>query len=460
MAGLFVYGKSSISMHFLGAQGKEALTGGSFAISVANLFGYSIISGLAAGMDGISSQAFGANQLPLMGLTLQRTILFLLSFSLPISLVWLIFSKSFFLLWFDDPTTAEIATTYLRYSIPSFLLLSIIFPLRIFLRAQKLTRPVMINSALSFFYQALITTYIVDRHHLGVRGIALAAAVTDLLTLVSILLYLHYTKVCKETWRGWSSQCFNKWGPIVRQAIPSCVSTCLEWWWYEFMTMLTKGDDAKACMGIIIMTTSLMVGNELGANQPNRAKRSAIIALFFSIFMAVSNMTFAVKTRWTFPKLYSGDGGILSLAAATLPIVGFCELGNCPQTTICGVLRGSARPKLAGYINVASFYGVGLPMSILFAFGMGQGLVGLCYGLLSAQMVCAFLMVIALMRTNWEVQAQEAKQLMVASNNGNREKSAEEIIDDIETITPSNNGNREKSAEETIHDIETITVEE
>ncbi|KAF3455929.1 hypothetical protein FNV43_RR00572 [Rhamnella rubrinervis] len=59
MIGLLVYGKSAISMFFLGKIGKEALAGGSLAISIANISGYSVISDLAAGMEGISSQGRG-----------------------------------------------------------------------------------------------------------------------------------------------------------------------------------------------------------------------------------------------------------------------------------------------------------------------------------------------------------------------------------------------------------------
>ena len=205
------------------------------------------------------------------------------------------------------------------------------------------------------------------------------------------------------------------------------------------MTMLTKGDDAKACMGIIIMTTSLMyqfpsalsqavstrVGNELGANEPKKARRSAIVALFCSVSLACSAITFVMKMQMRIPKFFTDDGGILSLAAATLPIVGFCELGNCPQTTICGVLRGSARPKLAGYINVGSFYVVGLPVSFLLAFVMDKGLVGWCYGLLAAQLVCAILMVKALILKNWEEYAENAKLLIASSSKSNQVESDE-----------------------------------
>jgi multidrug resistance protein, MATE family len=44
--------------------------------------------------------------------------------------------------------------------------------------------------------------------------------------------------------------------------------------------------------------------------------------------------------------------------------LGMCELGNCPQTTGCGVLRGSARPKIGANVNLGSFYVVGMPVAV------------------------------------------------------------------------------------------------
>jgi MATE family multidrug resistance protein len=64
-------------MFFMGKIGKEALAGGSLAICIANIFGYSVIFGLAMGTEGISSQVCGAKQWPLMGQTLQRTTIIL-----------------------------------------------------------------------------------------------------------------------------------------------------------------------------------------------------------------------------------------------------------------------------------------------------------------------------------------------------------------------------------------------
>lgn len=108
------------------------------------------------------------------------------------------------------------------------------------------------------------------------------------------------------------------------------------------------------------------------------------------------------------------------MAAQVLPLVGLCEVGNCPQTTGCGVLRGTARPAIGARINLLSFYLVGTPIAVGLAFWLELGFDGLWYGLLMAQAVCVvFVMVVVMVRTDWEVEAERAKKLTSSNNNNN-----------------------------------------
>lgn len=99
LTGLLLYPRSMISMVFLGRLGELALAGGSLAVGFANITGYSILSGLAVGMEPICGQAFGAQKHHLLGQTLQRTILLLIVASLPISFLWLNMKSILIFLW-------------------------------------------------------------------------------------------------------------------------------------------------------------------------------------------------------------------------------------------------------------------------------------------------------------------------------------------------------------------------
>ncbi|XAR73981.1 hypothetical protein NMG60_11008125 [Bertholletia excelsa] len=419
VTGLLIYGKSVISMLFMGRLGKDALAGGSLAMGIANITGYSIISGLAMGMEAISSQACGARQWLVMGQALQRTIAILIFTCVPISFLWLNI-KPILLFLGQDPTISSIASIYLAFTLPDLVFHSIINPLKIHLRAQNIAFPLMMSAAFALAIHATVNYFLVFGLGLGIPGVAVAVAVTDFTLLLTLLLYLWFSGVCGNSWQGFSFACFDGWRPILELAVPSCVSVCLEWWWYELMIILSgllpNAAEVVATMGILLQATSLVyifpsalslavstrVGNELGANQPGKARNSSLIALSCAVFNGSVAMLFMITTR----------KAILSLAAAAMPVAGLCELGNCPQTAGCGVLRGSARPASAANINLGSFYGVGLPVAVLMGLVFDMGLMGLWLGLLAAQLACALLVVLVFIRTDWQQQASRGRELI------------------------------------------------
>lgn len=154
------------------------------------------------------------------------------------------------------------------------------------------------------------------------------------------------------------------------------------------------------------------MGNELGAGKPRRARMAAMVALGCAVVIGVIHVVWTVAFSRQWVQLFTREASVVRLASAAMPILGLCELGNCPQTTGCGVLRGTARPSIGARINLLSFYLVGTPVAVTLAFGARVGFGGLWYGLLSAQAACVALVLVAVVcRTDWHVEALRAKKL-------------------------------------------------
>ncbi|KAH6779034.1 MATE efflux family protein [Perilla frutescens var. hirtella] len=432
LTALILYSRSMLSMLFLGHLGDAELAAGSLAIAFANITGYSVLSGLALGMEPLCSQAFGARQPKLLSSTLHRTVVFLLVSSIPIAFLWLNIS-SILLYLHQDPSITELAHTYLVFSLPDLVTNSFFHPLRIYLRTQGINHPLTIASLVGTAFHLPINFFLVSRLHLGVAGVAAASAASNLVVLAALVLYIWSRGLHVPTWTRPSLKCLTGWAPLVRLAAPSCVSVCLEWWWYEIMIvlcgLLVEPKATVASMGVLIQTTSLLyvfpsslslavstrVGNELGANRPDKARLSALISIFVAGLMGLSAMTFAASMRDTWARMFTRDPSIVRLTAAALPILGLCELGNCPQTVGCGVVRGTARPSTAANVNLGAFYLVGMPVAIGVGFVMGVGFCGLWIGLLSAQVCCAGLMLYVVGTTNWGYEAMRAQLLTCAT---------------------------------------------
>ncbi|KAF8380325.1 hypothetical protein HHK36_027809 [Tetracentron sinense] len=454
LTGLLLYSRSMISMLFLGRLGELALAGGALAIGFANITGYSILSGLAMGMEPICGQAFGAKRHTLLGLCLQKTVLLLLFTSIPIALLWLNIKKILLLCGQDDEIATE-AQSYILYSLPDLLAQSLLHPLRIYLRTQSITLPLTYCATLAILLHIPINYLLVSVLDLGIKGVALSGVWSNFNLVGSLIIYIFVSGVYSKTWEGISSECLKGWKSLLNLAIPSCISVCLEWWWYEIMILLCglllNPRATVASMGILIQTTSLIyifpsslsfavstrVGNELGANRPEKARIAALVGLSCSFILGLSALLFAVMVRRVWASMFTQDAEIIALTSLVLPIIGLCELGNCPQTTGCGVLRGTARPKVGANINLGCFYLVGMPVAVGLGFFYGLDFQGLWLGLLAAQGSCVVTMLIILGRTDWECQARRAKELTGAVDDCDSEEkqtSKDDIKDSLNSL--------------------------
>ncbi|KMZ61251.1 MATE efflux family protein [Zostera marina] len=424
MTALIFYSRSMISTLFLAKLGELPLAAGSLAIAFANITGYSVLSGLSLGMEPICSQSFGSNNPQLLSLTLHRCIVFLISSSLPISFLWTNMSTIFLFIGQDSEIT-DMAQTYLYFALPDLLAFSFIHPIRIYLRSQTITRPLTLAAIFSAAVHLLASFFFVVYFDLGVLGVAAAAALSNFAHLLFLVVYV------ADTWNwNWPiKHYFTGWGTLLKLAAPSCASVCLEWWWYEIMIvfcgLLPNPKPTVASMGLLIQTTaflyvfpsslaigaSIRVGNDLGANSPLHARTSAHVSIITSLVIGTISMLFATSVRTTWGAMFTEDEEIRRLTTTVLPILGLCEIGNCPQTVACGVLRGCARPADAANVNLTAFYFVGMPVAVGLTFYVGLGFSGLWIGLLAAQICCAGLMLYSVVTTDWTLQAERAQRL-------------------------------------------------
>lgn len=405
--------KNMISVACMGRLGSLELAGGALAIGFTNITGYSVLYGLAMGMEPLCSQAFGTRNFSMVFLTVQRTIILLLSASVPIGMLWIYLEP--LLLWLhQEPQVVHIASFYCRYAVPDLFVSSLLHPLCIYMRSKGTTWPLLWCTLLAVLLHFPITIFFTFHQHLGIQGVAISTFIANLNTVLLLLSYISYSSeeimplskslALPSSRLGLTTLHWEEWRTLLQLAIPSCLGVCLEWWWYEIMTLLAgylhKPHVSLATAAIVIQTTSLMytlpsalstsvstrVGNELGAARPQRARLAATVAIALAFFTSLFGVILTTIGRRAWGRVFTNDKEILRLTVAVLPIIGLCELANCPQTTSCGVLRGSARPSIGAGINFCSFYMMGTPVAIALAFFWNLGFLGLCYGLLVAQL--------------------------------------------------------------------------
>lgn len=304
-----VYLRAMISVVCLGRLGPLELAGGGLSIGFTNITGYSVLFGLASGLEPLCSQAYGSRNWDLISLSLQRAILLLLAAALPISLLWLNLGPILITLG-QNPAITTVAASYCLFSLPDLLTNAFLQPLRVFLRSQGITKPMAACSAAAVLLHLPLSFFFAFVLHLGVPGVALAAVLTNLNMTLFLVAYLRLSGACKLTWRGWSFSAFDQLTPLLRLAIPSCFGVCLEWWWYEIMTVLAgylpNPTAAVGATAILIQTTSLMytVPMALAACVSTRV-RPTLVEISLNQFNSM--LTF-FKRRWEMSWVRGGRG--------------------------------------------------------------------------------------------------------------------------------------------------------
>ncbi|XP_047335886.1 protein DETOXIFICATION 55 [Impatiens glandulifera] len=447
--GLVSYIKNMILVACMGRLGSLELAGGALAIGFTNITGYSVLSGLAMGIEPLCSQAFGSRNLDLLSLTIRRTILLLLIVSLPIGLVW--FNLDLILTFFlhQNQEITHIASLYCRFSLPDLISNSFLHPIRIYLRSKGKTWPLMWTTTIATLFHLPITAFLAFTLSLGVRGIAISNLISNFITLFLLISYIiiynhtdqnHDLPLCQpliktNNNRTSSFLAGEEWGKLIQLAMTSCLAVCLEWWWYELIMTLVAGylenpQIALATSAIIIQTTSIMytlpsalstavstrVGHELGAGRPEKASLATEVAIGMALVTSTFGFVLTTLGRQVWGRVFTEDSEVLELTVSVLPIIGLCELANCPQTTCGGVLRGTARASVGAAINFYSFYLVGAPVAIFLAFYWKLGFLGLSYGLLAAQVACVISIFIVIYRMEWDRESLKAKYLVGTNN--------------------------------------------
>ncbi|KAF8379332.1 hypothetical protein HHK36_028766 [Tetracentron sinense] len=423
------FAKMAITTAFLGRLGELQLAGGTLGFTFANVTGFSVLNGLCGAMEPICGQAYGAKNHRLLHKTLLMATFLLLLTTLPISFLWINVDK--ILIHFGQQRDISIvAKNYLLYLLPDLVVTSLLCPLKAYLSSQSITIPIMFSSALALVLHLPINILLSKAK--GLEGVSIAVWITDLIVVILLVVYV-LVKESKNRgkWKeiGWWDQGLGDWVRLLRLSGPCCLTTCLEWWCYEILVLLTGHlADAKQAVSVLAVvlnfdyllysvmlslatSASTRVSNELGANQPGQAYQSAYVSLAVSIVSGCVGGSVMVAVRGVWGTLFSHEEGILRGVKKMMLLMAVVEVVNFPLTLCGGIVRGTARPRLSMYASLGGFYLLALPLSVVLAFRVGLGLGGLLLGFLVGMFACLFLLLVFVARIDWVGEAEKARQL-------------------------------------------------
>ncbi|XP_044900286.1 multidrug and toxin extrusion protein 2-like isoform X2 [Felis catus] len=395
LAQLMIFLISVVSSIFCGHLGKVELDAVTLAVSVVNVIGISVGTGLASACDTLMSQSFGGKNLKRVGIILQRGILILMLCCFP---CWAVFinTERILLLLKQDPEVSRIAQIYVMIFIPA-LPAAFLFQLQTrYLQSQGIIMPQVITGIAANVINVGMNALLLYALDLGVVGSAWANTTSQFLLSALLLLYMWWKKIHVDTWGGWTWDCFQEWGSYIQLAVPSMFMVCIEWWTFEIGTFLAGlisvtelGAQAiiyeLASVAYMVRTfevplgfgvaASVRVGNALGAGNAEQARDSSITVLLCAGVCALVVGIVLSAMKDVIAYVFTSDKDIIYLVSQVMPIFAPFHLFDALAGTCGGILRGTGKQKIGAIMNAIGYYVFGFPIGVSLMFAAKLGII-------------------------------------------------------------------------------------
>ncbi|XP_028805407.1 protein DETOXIFICATION 16-like [Neltuma alba] len=421
--GLFMYSLQMISIMFAGHLGELSLSSASTATSFLNATGFTVLMGMASALDTFCGQSYGAEQHHMLGIHMQRGMLVT---SLVAVVQSIIFAnlRPILVLLHQDHNIAKEAGVYARYMIPSLFAYGLLQCNIKFLQNQSIVFPMVLTTGISTLIHIFFCWVLVLKASLGIKGAAIAFCISNWISLLMLALYIKYSSSCKRTWTGFSRQSLHNIPQFFKLALPSALMVCLESWTFELMVILSgtfPNPKLQTSVSSICLNTSGMfwmlpsgigaaastrISNELGAGSPKAAQLALKVTLSVALTMGVFEFSLLMLIKNIWGRAFTNVPEVVRYVASMLPIVASFVFMDSIQTVLSGVARGCGWQKLGAFVNLCTYYLVGVPFAVVFSIALHMKVKGLLIGIalaLIVQVACLLLITIC---TNWEKEVR------------------------------------------------------
>ncbi|TYH00844.1 hypothetical protein ES288_A09G009600v1 [Gossypium darwinii] len=431
---VFNYMLTFVTLMFTGHLSALELAGASIASVGIQGLAYGIMLGMASAVQTLCGQAYGAKKYAAMGIICQRAIVLHIGASVILT----------FLYWYSDTilqaigqsaSIAEQGQVFARGLIPQLYAFAISCPMQRFLQAQNIVNPLAYISVGVFLLHILLTWLAVDVLGYGLLGASLTLSLSWWILTILNGLYIVLSPSCKETWTGLSSKAFKGIWPYFKITAASAVMLCLEIWYNQGLVLISgllpnaaiALDSISICMNYwnwdinfvlgFSAAASVRVSNELGAGHPKLTKFSVIVVNATSIFISTVFTAIVIICRSLLIKAFSSDAEVIEAGSSLIPLLAISIFLNGIQPILSGVAIGSGWQHIVAYVNLTTYYIIGLPIGCVLGFKLGLGVEGIWWGMVVGVLLQTITLIILTARTNWDLEVEKAADRLRKSAN-------------------------------------------
>lgn len=388
--------------------------------------------GMASAVQTVCGQAYGAKKYNAMGLICQKAMILHLIAAFGLS----------FLYWYAGPvlraigqsdSIAEQGQIFARGLLPQLYAFALNCPLQRFLQAQNIVNPLAYIAVGVFLLHLLLTWVVVFVLKYGLLGASLTLSFSWWILVILTGLYVLLSPSCKITWTGFSIKAFTGLWPYLKLTVASAFMLCLEIWYNQGLVLISgllpdptlSLDSISVCMNywnwdIMFMlglstAASIRVGNELGAGHPRVARFSVVIVVGTSIIISLILCAVVLIFRTQLSELFTSDSKVIEAVSHLTPLLAISVFLNGIQPILSGVAIGSGWQAIVAYVNLTTYYIIGLPIGCVLGFKTSLGVAGIWWGMILGVSLQTLTLIILTVRTNWDKEVDKAIETLKTS---------------------------------------------
>ncbi|XP_061996233.1 protein DETOXIFICATION 35-like [Rosa rugosa] len=417
------YGINSFTNIFAGHIGNVELSAIAISLSVIGNFSFGFLLGMASALETLCGQAFGAGQVGMLGVYLQRSwiILIVTCFCL---LPLYIYSGPALKLLGQEDDVADLAGKFSIQTIPQLFSLAINFPTQKFLQAQSKVRVLACIGIATLLVHIGLLSVFIKVLGWGTTGAAAAYNVSAWgMTLAQVVYVVGW---CRDGWKGLSLLAFKELWAFLKLSIASAVMLCLEIWYFMTIIVLTGHlenpviavGSLSICMNVngwegvffigVNAAISVRVSNELGSARPRAAKYSVIVTIVESLIIGIIFGGIILAAKDHFAIIFTSSKELQHAVSRLAILLSVTMVLNSVQPVISGVAVGGGWQALVAYINLFCYYVVGLPLGFLLGYRTGLRVEGIWLGMIFGTFLQTLILSCIVYKTNWNKEVEQA----------------------------------------------------
>lgn len=383
-----------VDMAMLGRLGKEAVAAVGLSMQPFNLINATFM-GLSVGTTALCARAVGAGNKKEAGQVAGQSLLVALFFGVIISVAGMMNADRIIAFMKAEESVRVLGGQYVRMMMPGMLLFFVFTIATGALRgAGDTSTPMMINIGLNAV--KLVSNYLLIFGNygfpkMGVAGAGLSTTISRTLGGIAILIALSRPSGrLPVNWKNIITKFDLKlFSRILNIGVPAMAERVLtssgqiayarqvaglgtESYAAHSLSLNVESFSYMPGMGFATSATAL-VGQRLGAGDPEGAEKSAVIAIKMGLLTmgAMGLLFFLFPTR--FLGIFTNDPGVIARGAPLVRIVAFTQIPEALGFVIPGALRGAGDTRIAMYVTVAGVWvmRLGLTHLLMDVFNMG-----------------------------------------------------------------------------------------